>query len=118
MKDIKNIILPHDHGSASKSLFHYFPEYEAFEKAAIFFSVLGDPTRLKIFWLLAHCEECVVNIASITDMSSPAVSHHLRLLKNMNLIKSRKSGKEVYYTIANNIDSTKLHKLIDMYFEE
>ena len=43
---------------------------------------LGDPSRLRIFWLLCHCEECVINIAAATEMSSPAVSHHLRLLKN------------------------------------
>ena len=61
---------------------------------------LGDPSRLRIFWLLCHCEECVLNIAAIVNMSSPAVSHHLRLLKSSGLIVSRREGKEMYYRTA------------------
>ena len=57
-------------------------------------SLLSDPSRLRIFWLLCHCEECVMNISALVDMSSPAVSHHLRNLKASGLIVSRREGKE------------------------
>ncbi len=74
---------------------------------------LGDPSRLKIFWLLCHCEECVADIAAQTDMSSPAVSHHLRLLKSSGLIISKRSGKEMYYRASDDDLTQKLHHTIE-----
>jgi len=63
------------------------------------FKVLGDETRTKILYLLAHGELCVCDLASILDMSLPAVSHHLRLLKALRLVKYRREGKMVYYSL-------------------
>ena len=74
---------------------------------------LGDPSRLRIFWLLCHCEECVLNIASLVNMSSPAVSHHLRLLKSSSLIVSRRDGKEMYYRTADTELAQVLHHMIE-----
>ena len=74
---------------------------------------LGDPSRLRIFWLLCHCEECVLNIAAIVNMSSPAVSHHLRLLKSSGLIVSRREGKEMYYRTADTELAQMLHHMIE-----
>lgn len=74
---------------------------------------LGDPSRLRIFWLLCHCEECVLNIATLVDMSSPAVSHHLKLLKTANLISCKRKGKEMYYKAANNEIVTVLNHTIE-----
>lgn len=74
---------------------------------------LGDPSRLRIFWLLCHREECVLGIASLVDMSSPAVSHHLRLLKAGKLISSKRKGKEMYYKAADNEISQVLHHTIE-----
>ncbi|WP_072524322.1 ArsR/SmtB family transcription factor [Clostridium sp. Marseille-P3244] len=74
---------------------------------------LGDPSRLRIFWLLCHCEECVLNIASLVNMSSPAVSHHLRLLKSSGLIVSRRDGKEMYYRTADTELAQVLHHMIE-----
>lgn len=74
---------------------------------------LGDPSRLRIFWLLCHREECVLSIASIVDMSSPAVSHHLRLLKAGKLISSTRKGKEMYYKAADNELAQVLHHTIE-----
>ena len=64
-----------------------------FQTIADVFRQLGDTTRVRIFWLLCHCDECVVNIAVMLDMSSPAVSHHLRTLRDSGLIVSRREGK-------------------------
>ena len=63
------------------------------------FKVLGDETRTKILYLLAHRELCVCDIATLLDMSLPAVSHHLRLLRAMRLVKYRRDGKVVYYSL-------------------
>lgn len=63
------------------------------------FKVLGDETRTKILYLLAHRELCVCDMAQILDMSLPAVSHHLRLLRALRLVKYRRQGKMVYYTL-------------------
>ena len=63
------------------------------------FRLLGDETRIKILYLLAHRELCVCDLASLLDMSLPAVSHHLRLLKALRLVKYRRDGKMVYYSL-------------------
>ena len=88
-----------------------------FEIAADIFKQLGDSSRLRIFWLLCHCEECVVNISAIVDMTSPAVSHHLKQLKSSGLIVSRRNGKEVFYKAADTEQSRLLHLIIEKILE-
>jgi ArsR family transcriptional regulator len=63
------------------------------------FKVLGDETRTKILYLLFNNKLCVCDIASILEMSLPAVSHHLRLLKAFRLVKYAREGKMVYYSL-------------------
>ncbi|MBC7341241.1 MAG: helix-turn-helix transcriptional regulator [Clostridia bacterium] len=63
------------------------------------FKVLGDETRTKILYLLAHQELCVCDLATLLNTSLPAISHHLRLLKAMRLVKYRREGKMVYYSL-------------------
>jgi ArsR family transcriptional regulator len=63
------------------------------------FSVLADPTRTKIIYALSKEELCVCDIASILGMSISAVSHQLRILRNMRLVKFRKEAKTVYYSL-------------------
>ena len=104
--------LPHDHGNNSTAAARNMPSDGEFLKAATAFKQLGDSSRLRIFWLLCHCEECVINISAIVGMSSPAVSHHLRLLKTAGFIQSRREGKEVYYTAANTPTAQLLHDMI------
>ena len=60
-----------------------------------------------------HCEECVLNIAAIVNMTSPAVSHHLRILKSSGLIVSRRDGKEMYYKTADTELAQMLHHMIE-----
>ena len=74
---------------------------------------MSDPKRVQIFWILCHCEECVTDLAAITGMSSPAVSHHLRVLKECDLIESRRDGKEVCYHAAKNPLSNLLHTVTE-----
>lgn len=67
---------------------------------ADFYKALSDSTRIKIINLLEKNELCVCDISSILNMTKSAVSHQLKNLRELNLIKSRKIGKEVWYTLA------------------
>ena len=81
------------------------------------FKQLGDTSRVRIFWLLCHHEACVLDISEMMEMSSPAVSHHLRPLKNSGLIVSHRIGKEVFYKAADTEQSVLLHKMIEKVME-
>ncbi len=63
------------------------------------FKVFGDTTRIKILWALAEAEMCVCDVASLLNMTQSAISHQLRVLKQARLVKHRKDGKIVYYTL-------------------
>lgn len=105
--------LPHDHGHGEHRVAEHMPTGEDITNVSEAMKQLGDPSRLRIFWLLCHCEECVVNIAALVDMTSPAVSHHLRLLKGSGLIVSRREGKEMYYRAADTQLADVLHHTIE-----
>ena len=112
------IKLPHNHGEGEQNSIHeQMSKVTNFQVVADIFKQLGDPTRIRIFWLLCHCEECVINISAMMNMSSPAVSHHLRPLKNSGLIVSRREGKEVYYRAADTPQSQLLHLMIAQVME-
>ena len=64
------------------------------------FKVFGDPTRIRILYALSAQELCVCDIASVLDMTQSAISHQLRILKQNKLVKSRREGKSVFYSLA------------------
>ena len=105
--------LPHDHHQTLEHIPETIPETGDFQTVADIFKQLGDGSRIRIFWLLCHCEECVINISSLVEMSCPAVSHHLRQLKTASLIVSRREGKEVYYKAAETEQAQLLHQVIE-----
>lgn len=114
-----HIHLPHQHGEGEETALiqAQLSRVEHFQTVAEVFRQLGDTTRVRIFWLLCHCEECVVNISAMMEMSSPAVSHHLRPLRNSGLIVSRRDGKEVYYRASSTPQSQLLHQMIEQVME-
>lgn len=116
MDEIK---LPHHHGEGEDNalLQEQLDRVDYFQIVSEVFKQLGDTTRIRIFWLLCHCEECVLNISAMMKMSSPAVSHHLRPLKNSGLVVSRREGKEVYYRAADTEQSRLLHQMIERVME-
>ncbi len=116
MEEIK---LPHHHGGGEDNalLQEQLDRVEYFQIVAEVFKQLDDTTRIRIFWLLCHCEECVLNISAMMKMSSPAVSHHLRPLKNSGLVVSRREGKEVYYRASDTEQSRLLHQMIERVME-
>lgn len=103
--------LPHDHGN--HHIWDQMPHNDDFLVISDVFKQLADPTRIRLFWLLCHCEECVINLSAMMDMSSPAVSHHLKQLRSGGLIVSRREGKEVYYRAAENQQAHLLHHMIE-----
>ena len=72
---------------------------ETIHQLAETFNALSEPTRVKILHALSGSELCVCDISAILDMSISAVSHQLRVLRNMRLVKFRKDGKMVYYSL-------------------
>lgn len=67
--------------------------------AANFFRIVGDETRMKILYILIQGEMCVTDIAKTLDMTKSAVSHQLRLLKTEGLVKGRRYGKNIFYSL-------------------
>ena len=105
--------LPHAHHGHSHTLLQQLPAEEDFSTIAELFHLLGDSSRLRLFWILCHCEECVVNLAAMMDMSSPALSHHLKQLRSAGLIVSRRAGKEVHYRAASTPSAELLHRMME-----
>lgn len=69
------------------------------EKASLFFKIIGNPTRMKILWALQNTELCVNDLAVTLDMTKSAISHQLNNLKGIKVVKSRKEGKNIYYSL-------------------
>lgn len=107
--------LPHAHHAADTQahIREAMPDGEVIRAVADALGQLGDPSRLRIFWLLCHTEECVADVAAYVGMTSPAVSHHLRLLKASGLIVSRRDGKEMLYRAADTPLAGELHHIIE-----
>jgi transcriptional regulator, arsR family len=112
-KTMTSTPLPHDHGQPPEPTLAAMPDTENFQTIAELLKQLGDSSRIRIFWLLCHCEECVINLSAMMKMSSPAISHHLKQLKSSGLIVSRRSGKEVYYRAADTQQAQLLHRMIE-----
>ena len=75
------------------------PKDENLYDLAEFFKVFGDTTRIKIIYVLFQSELCVCDIAALLGMTQSAISHQLRVLKQARLVKYRKDGKVVYYSL-------------------
>ena len=79
----------------------YVPEGEVLWHLVRFFSVFSDNTRLRILSALAISEMCVTDISRVLDINQTTVSHQLRLLKNLGIVKSERSGKIIFYSLVN-----------------
>lgn len=86
------------------------PNKENLENLSELFKVIGDLTRLKILWTLDNNEMCVCDIANVLNMTKSSISHQLAVLRENEIVKSRKSGKEVYYTL-DDVHISKLYEI-------
>ncbi|OLS03576.1 ArsR/SmtB family transcription factor [Tissierella creatinophila] len=78
------------------------PQEESLYDLAELFKVFGDSTRIRILWALNEAEMCVCDIAVLLNMTQSAISHQLRVLRQATLVKNRKEGKVVYYSLDDN----------------
>ena len=90
----------HVHEDVVKKVRDILPEDETLYDLAEFFKVFGDTTRIKILYVLFESELCVCDIASLLGLGQSAVSHQLRILKQMRLVQFRREGKTVFYSLA------------------
>ena len=74
-------------------------ENEAVYELAELFKIFGDPTRIRILYAMLDTERCVNDIAGLLQMSQSSVSHQLRILKSSKLVKSRREGKSIFYSL-------------------
>ena len=76
------------------------PDEESLYDLAELFKVFGDTTRIRILYVLFEAEMCVCDIAEILNMTQSAISHQLRVLKQARLVRNRREGKQIYYSLA------------------
>ena len=86
------------------------PDVEELYDLAEFFKVFGDTTRIRILYALLEAELCVCDIAEILSMTPSAISHQLRLLKQAALVKCRREGKSIFYSLADDHVQSILHQ--------
>lgn len=89
------------------------PTEEMLYDVAELFKVFGDATRVKILFLLLKNEMCVCDIAQLLGMQQSAISHQLRVLKQARLVKYRRDGKTVFYSLADGHVETMLYQGIE-----
>ena len=88
------------HGEIVSQVSKGMPCEEEFQDIADFFKVMGDSTRVKLMWALDRQEMCVCDLAVLLGMTKSAISHQLRALREAKLVKFRKEGKVVFYSLA------------------
>ncbi len=76
------------------------PDEQELVDLSEFFKIFGDSTRIKILYVLSQSEMCVCDIATLLQMGQSAISHQLRILKQMRLVKFRRDGKTVFYSLS------------------
>lgn len=104
------------HGNDSEAVKKAMPSVDDCAAVAEVFKLISDGSRLRILWLLCHREVSVGYIAEMMDMSNPAVSHHLKLLKQSGLVDSRREGKEVFYRLADTEQAELIHRACETMF--
>lgn len=90
----------HVHEMLVRQIEHGMPSEDFIQELADFYKVFGDATRVKILCALTQAESCVCGLAEAVGMTQSAVSHQLRTLKQMKLVKNRREGKTIYYSLA------------------
>ena len=88
------------HEEVVNQVLEVMPTDEELQSLADFFRIFGDSTRIRLLYALSQSELCVCDIASLLGMGQSAISHQLRILKQMRLVKFRREGKSVLYSLA------------------
>ena len=100
----------HVHDKLVNQIEDGMPSEDMICELADFYKVFGDVTRVKILCALFQAESCVCGLAEAVGMTQSAISHQLRILKQMKLVKNRREGKTVYYSLADSHIQTILNQ--------
>lgn len=98
------------HQGLVKKVIETMPEQEDLDDIADLFKVFGDSTRVKILYTLMKSELCVCDIAEVLGMTQSAISHQLKSLKQAKLIKNRRDGKQILYSL----DDDHVHSMLEL----
>ena len=90
----------HAHQDVVDAVNAVMPDEEILYDLAELFKVFGDSTRIRILYVLLEAEMCVCDLAQLLNMTQPAISHQLRVLRDYNLVRARREGKTVYYSLS------------------
>ncbi|TCL55464.1 ArsR family transcriptional regulator [Kineothrix alysoides] len=108
----------HVHKDVIHKVNEQMPEEDKLYDLADFFKVFADSTRIKMLYVLMCSEMCVCDLAQILNMTQSAISHQLRTLKQMDLVRNRREGKTVFYSLADGHIKTILSQGLDHIEEE
>ena len=98
--DVECCDIYHIHEDLLQAVNEKMPEEDKLYDLAELFKVFGDSTRIRILYVLFEAELCVCDIAQTLNMTQSAISHQLRILKQSKLVKNRREGKQVFYSLA------------------
>lgn len=90
----------HVHDDIVSSVLAAMPKEQELYRLSELYKLFGDPTRIRILYVLLKSEMCVCDIAKLLNMTTSAISHQLKLLKQASLVKFRRDGKTVFYSLA------------------
>jgi ArsR family transcriptional regulator, lead/cadmium/zinc/bismuth-responsive transcriptional repressor len=101
------------HGETVSYVQKRIPDSDFLNQLADLFKLFGDGTRISILWALSEAEMCVCDICALLQMKQPAVSHQLKNLKQSRIVKNRRDGKVIYYSL----DDDHIRKLLNLGLE-
>ncbi len=99
-EELKTTEFMHAHEDVIDKVNETMPDEEILYDLAELFKIFGDSTRIKILYVLFESEMCVFDISQLLNMSMSAISHQLRILKQAQLVKFRREGKTIFYSLA------------------
>ena len=112
-KEVEICECTHTHRKLLEQVRKIMPDEETLYDVAELFKVFGDSTRTNIICALFESEMCVCDISALLKMTKSAISHQLRVLRQSKLVKARKKGKEVFYSLADD----HIEKIFEMAIE-
>ena len=110
LNDVEHCEACQIHEDVVKAVTDHMPDEDQLYDLAEVFKVFGDSTRIKILYVLFEAELCVCDIAQLLNMTQSAISHQLRVLKQSHLVKYRREGKTVFYSLADSHIKTILNQ--------
>lgn len=106
------------HGDLPEKVNSEMPDENELYDLAELFKVFGDSTRIRILFVLFEAEVCVCDLAEVLNMTQSAISHQLKILKQSKLVKSRREGKSIFYSLADDHVKTIIAQGMDHLNEE